>query len=78
MKASNSWIEDDGNCVWSWFSSVQAGKTESDQRLTRTRRSMKTDHRAPDSGRDISFWFAALSPLLGVLIGYGTLAIFYR
>ena len=38
MKASNRWIGDDGNCVWSWFSCVQAGKTNSDQRL------------APDSG----------------------------
>ena len=78
MKTSNNWIEDDGNCAWSWFSSAQAGKTDIDQRLASASRGMKTDRTAPDSGWAISFWFAALSPLLGVLVGYGALAIFYR
>jgi hypothetical protein len=57
MKASNSWIGDDGNCVLSWFSSVQAGKTDSDQRLASARRSMMTDRSAPDSDWNVSFWF---------------------
>jgi len=78
MKTSNSWIGDDGNCVWSWFSSVQAGKTDSEQRLARATRSMKTDRSDPDSGWDISFWFAVSSPLLGVLTGLVALMVFYR
>jgi len=79
MKTSNSWIGEDGNCVWSWFSYVQAGKTESDQRLASATRSMKTDRSsAPESGWDISFWFAVSSPLLGVLTGLVALMIFYR
>jgi len=27
---------------------------------------------------NISFWFAVSSPLLGVLLGFGAVAIFYR
>jgi hypothetical protein len=78
MKASNSWIGDDGNCVWSWFSSVQAGKTDSDQRLDSARRSMMTDRSAPDSDWNVSFWFVVSSPLLGVLLGILAAAIFSR
>jgi hypothetical protein len=78
MKASNSWIGDDGNCVWSWFSSVQAGKTDSDQRLANARRSMMTDRSAPDSDWNVSFWFVVSSPLLGVLLGILAAAIFSR
>ena len=78
MKTSNSWIGEDGNCVWSWFSSVQAGKTESDQRLASATRSMKTNAIAEDSGWDFCFWFAVSSPLLGVLTGLVALMIFYR
>ena len=78
MKTSNSWIGEDGNCVWSWFSSVQAGKTESDQRLASATRSVKTNCSAKESGWDISFWFAVSSPLLGVLTGLVALTVYYR
>ncbi len=27
---------------------------------------------------NVSFWFAVSSPLLGVLLGFGAVAIFYR
>jgi hypothetical protein len=37
---------------------------------------MKTNHTHPDSGWDISFWFAVTSPLLGVLLAILALAIF--
>jgi hypothetical protein len=77
MKTSNSWIGDDGTCVWSWFSSVQAGKTDSDQRLASARRTMKTDLSALDSHWNVSFWFAVSSPFLG-LLGILALEIFCR
>jgi hypothetical protein len=30
------------------------------------------------AGWDISFWFAVLSPVLGILIGFVALFLFYR
>ena len=38
---------------------------------------MKTNRTAPDLGWEISFWFAVLSPLLGVLTGFVALKILY-
>lgn len=29
-------------------------------------------------GRDLAFWFAVLSPALGVLVGFIALFLFYR
>jgi hypothetical protein len=37
---------------------------------------VKTNETAKDSDLDISFWFAVLSPLLGVLLAVIALAIF--
>jgi len=31
-----------------------------------------------DSGVNISFWFAVLSPLLGILLGFLTLVFFFQ
>jgi hypothetical protein len=31
-----------------------------------------------DSGVNISFWFAVLSPLLGILLGFFALIFFFR
>jgi hypothetical protein len=31
-----------------------------------------------DSGWDISFWFAVLSPVLGILVGFRALLFFYH
>ena len=39
---------------------------------------MKTNAIAPDSGWNLSFWFAISSPLLGVLLGILAAAIFCR
>jgi len=39
---------------------------------------MKTNAIAQGSGWDVSFWFAVSSPLLGVLLGLLTAAIFCR
>ena len=30
------------------------------------------------SGRDVAFWFALLSPVLGILAGFLSLLLFYR
>jgi hypothetical protein len=37
---------------------------------------VKTNLTAQDSGWDVAFWFAVLSPLLGILLGIVALAIF--
>jgi hypothetical protein len=39
---------------------------------------VKTNAIAQESGWDVSFWFAILSPLLGVLLGLLAAAIFCR
>jgi hypothetical protein len=39
---------------------------------------MNTNVTPPDSGWNISFWFALSSPLLGVLLGILAAAIFCR
>ena len=31
-----------------------------------------------DAGRNASFWFAALSPVLGILAGFLALLVFYH
>jgi hypothetical protein len=31
-----------------------------------------------DSGWDVSFWFAILSPVLGILLGFLALFLFYH
>jgi hypothetical protein len=31
-----------------------------------------------DAGWDVSFWFAVLSPVLGILVGFLTLLLFYH
>jgi hypothetical protein len=31
-----------------------------------------------DSGWDVSFWFAVLSPVLGILVGFLTVLLFYH
>jgi hypothetical protein len=31
-----------------------------------------------DSGWDVSFWFAVLSPVLGILLGFLALFLFYH
>ena len=31
-----------------------------------------------DSGWDVSFWFAVLSPALGILVGFLALLLFYH
>jgi hypothetical protein len=31
-----------------------------------------------DSGWDVSFWFAILSPVLGILVGFLALFLFYH
>jgi len=31
-----------------------------------------------DSGWDVAFWFAVLSPIIGVLAGFLALFVFYR
>jgi hypothetical protein len=74
----NSWTVDDENCVWDWFGSVQAGETDSGQRPASAGRGTKTTGPARTSGWNVSFWFVAASPLLGVLLGILVLAIFYR
>jgi hypothetical protein len=33
---------------------------------------------ASNPGWDVSFWFAVLSPVLGVVLGFLVLALFYR
>jgi len=40
--------------------------------------SVKTNSTVKVPDWNISFWFAASSPLLGVLLGFGAVAIFYR
>jgi hypothetical protein len=37
---------------------------------------MKANHTRPDSGWDLSFWFAVISPLIGILLPVLALAIF--
>ena len=32
----------------------------------------------PESGRDVAFWFALLSPVLGILAGFLSLLLFYH
>ena len=63
-------VADDGVCLWSWFSSVQAA-THNNKDGDRTRA-------AHHSGWDIPFWFVVSSPLLGVLAALLALAIFCR
>jgi len=31
-----------------------------------------------ESGWDVAFWFAVLSPLLGIVLGFAALFLFYR
>ena len=31
-----------------------------------------------DSGRDAAFWFAVLSPVIGVIVGFLALALIYH
>ncbi len=31
-----------------------------------------------DEGWDVSFWFAVLSPVLGILVGFLALVVFYH
>lgn len=38
----------------------------------------KTSSVTPDAGWDLSFWFAVLSPVLGVLIGFLVLLLIYN
>ena len=33
---------------------------------------------APDSGWDVAFWFAVLSPVIGVLVAFLALALLYH
>jgi hypothetical protein len=35
-------------------------------------------HSITGSDRDVSFWFAVLSPVLGILFGYLALLLFYH
>jgi hypothetical protein len=41
--------------------------------MTKTKSNVMTD-----SGWDVSFWFAVLSPLLGILVGFLALLLFYH
>ncbi len=69
LRLRNGSIADDRACLWSWFSSVQAATHYEHGDRTRTAR---------HSGWDMPFWFAASSPLLGVLVALLALAIFCR
>jgi len=59
-------VADDGACLWSWFSSVQAATHSEHGDRTRT---------AHQSGWNVPFWFAVSSPFLGVLVALLALAI---
>jgi hypothetical protein len=37
-----------------------------------------TSNAMTDSGWDVPFWFAVLSPVLGMLVGFLTLLLFYH
>jgi hypothetical protein len=69
LRLRNGSIADDRDCLWSWFSSVQAATHDQHGDQTRT---------AHHSGWDVPFWFAVSSPFLGVLLGILALAIFFR
>jgi hypothetical protein len=38
----------------------------------------KSNATTSESGWDLPFWFAVLSPVLGVLVGFIVLLLFYR
>jgi hypothetical protein len=69
LRLRNCSIADDGACLWSWFSSVQAAAHNEHGDRTRT---------AHDSDWSVSFWFAVSSPLIGVLLAFLAAAIFCR